>query len=237
MSTSFHIATGLAKIGIYLRSEGWRQADSKSLTPTQAQILVQLLQRGPARVTALAAELAVTQPTASDATSALMRKGHVERRPDPADARAWLLHPTPSGKRVAEAMAEWPDALLAAADALDRHEQGVFLKALTKMVRALQVQGAIPVQRMCATCRFFRPNVYDEPAAPHHCDFVNAAFGDAALRLDCGEHEAAPDPQAANAWRTFAIAGAECVDASPAATDEVPGCPTRLSKRQETERP
>jgi len=209
MSADFHIATGLAKIGTFLRSEGWRQSEGESLTPTQAQILVQLLNRGPARVTALAGELAVTQPTASDAAAALIRKGHVERRPDPADARASLLHPTRSGKRAAQRMAVWPDALLAAVDTMEPQEQAVFLKALTKMIRSLQVQGAIPVQRMCATCRFFRPNVHDDPAAPHHCAFVDAAFGDAELRLDCGEHEAAPDQQASAAWRSFAIAGAE----------------------------
>lgn len=221
MSAQTHIVSGLARIGTFLRAEQWRRAETATMTPTQAQILVQLTARGPARVTALAEEIAVTQPTASDAVAALVRKGHVEKRPDPADARATLLHPTPSGRSAAEAMAVWPDALLTAVDTLDPHEQAVFLKALTKMIRALQVEGAIPVQRMCATCRFFRPNVHDDPAAPHHCAFVDAAFGDAALRIDCGEHEAAPDAQAATAWRRFAAAdGAGRADVPPAATDE-----------------
>ena len=222
MSADFHIATGLAKIGTYLRSENWRQADNERLTPTQAQITVHLMQRGSARITALADELGVTQPTASDAAAALIRKGHVERRQDPADARASLLHPTHSGRRIAKKMAVWPDALLAAADALEPLEQAVFLKALTKMIRSLQGQGAIPVQRMCATCQFFRPNVHHDPVAPHHCAFVDAAFGDAALRLDCGDHEAAPGPQAAANWRVFADIGAKRADASTAATDEAP---------------
>ena len=222
MNGDTQIITGLAKIGMFLRSQQWRQAEAEALTPTQAQILVQLAQRGPARITALADELAVTQPTASDAAAALIRKGHVQRRPDPADARAALLHPTPGGRRAADAVADWPDALLAAVDALAPQERGVFLKALTKMIRSLQVQGAMPVQRMCATCRFFRPNVYDDPAAPHHCAFVNAAFGDAALRLDCGEHEAASVSEANANWRRFSGQKADEADASPAATDETP---------------
>ncbi|MEM1284238.1 MAG: MarR family winged helix-turn-helix transcriptional regulator [Pseudomonadota bacterium] len=220
MSAEIHIATGLAKIGTYLRSESWRQAEGESLTPTQSQILVHVVQRGPARVTALADVLGVTQPTASDAAAALIRKGHVKRRPDPADARASLLHTTSSGRDIAAKMAVWPDALLAAADALDPFERGVFLKALTKMIRSLQVQGAVPVQRMCATCAFFRPNVHNDPVAPHHCAFVDAAFGDAALRLDCGDHETAPASQAAAAWQAFALAGAKSMDAPPAATGE-----------------
>lgn len=209
MDANAQIATGLAKVGTFLRSEQWRQAEPAAMTPTQAQILVHLVQRGPTRVTALAEELSVTQPTVSDSVSVLERKGHVERRRDPHDARATLLSPTPSGRRAAMSVAVWPDALLAAVDTMEPQEQAVFLKALTKMIRSLQVQGAIPVQRMCASCRFFRPNVHDDPAAPHHCAFVDAAFGDAELRLDCGEHEAAPDQQATAAWRSFAIAGAE----------------------------
>ena len=221
MAASTHIATGLAKIGTLLRSEQWRRAETSGLTPTQAQILVHLVARGPARVTAVAEEIGVTQPTASDAVAALVRKAHVEKRADPDDARATRLHPTPVGGRAAEALAVWPDALLAAVDALEPAEQAAFLKGLTKMIRTLQLRGAIPVQRMCATCRFFRPNVHDDPAAPHHCAFVNAAFGDAALRLDCGDHEAASQADAAAAWRRFAdLDGAERADAPPAATDE-----------------
>lgn len=220
MTTQTHIATGLAKIGLFLRTESWRQADAAALSPTQAQILAHLTQRGPARVTALAEALGITQPTASDAAGALIRKGHVERHPDPDDARASLLHPTPSGRRAAAETAVWPDALLGAIDSLGTDERAVFLKALVKMIRELQVRGAIPVQRMCATCRFFRPNVHDDPAAPHHCAFVDAAFADASLRLGCGEHEPAGKPEADALWRRFLGAPSGKADAPPAATGE-----------------
>lgn len=220
MSADFHIATGLAKIGTYLRSQNWRQAESEQLTPTQSQIVVHLVQRGPARITVLADELGVTQPTASDAAAALIRKGHVDRRSDPTDARASLLHSTKSGRHVAKKMAVWPDALLAATDALEPGERAIFLKALTKLIRSLQIQGAIPVQRMCATCQFFRPNIHDDSVAPHHCDFVDAAFGDIDLRLDCGEHEMASDRQTAANWQVFASAEAKRTDAPTATTGE-----------------
>lgn len=207
MSAEANIAIGLSRIGTALRAAQWRQAESARLTPTQAQILVFLEKRGPTRVTSVAAELAVTQPTASDAVAALVRKGHVEKRPDPDDARATRLHATRTGRRAAAAVAVWPDALLGAIGELETAEQAVFLKGLTKMVRALQLDGAIPVARMCATCRFFRPNVHDDPAAPHHCAFVDAAFADANLRLDCDDHETASDTQADALWQRFAGAG------------------------------
>jgi len=59
------------------------------------------------------------------------------------------------------------------------------------MIAALQEQGRIPVARMCPTCRFFRPNVHDDPERPHHCAFVDAPFGDRSVRIDCPDHEPA----------------------------------------------
>ncbi len=222
MAANEQVVTGLAKIGMALRAEGWREADAVGMSPTQAQILIYLVQRGPSRITAVADEIAVTQPTASDAAAALIRKGHLEKRPDPADARASLLHPTRLGRSAAKQMATWPDALLAAVDALSLSEQAAFLKGLTKMVRTLQEKRMIPLQRMCASCRFFRPRVHPDASAPHHCDFVDAAFGDADLRLDCGEHEAASQAQANTAWRRFAGPDANSTSASPAAAGEAP---------------
>lgn len=208
MTANANIATGLAKIGMVLRSEAWRRAEATGLSPTQAQILAHLVQRGPARVGAVADAIAVTQPTASDAVAALVRKGHVKRRPDPEDARAVQLHPTDAGRRLAEELAVWPDALLGAIDALNPPEEAAFTRGLVKMIRALQERGAIPVQRMCVSCRHFRPNAHSDAARPHHCAFVDAAFGDAALRLDCGEHVAADALVQLESWTRFNEAAA-----------------------------
>ena len=57
-----------------------------------------------------------------------------------------------------------------------------------------------------ATCTHFRPHAHADAACPHHCTFVDAAFGDANLRLDCGDHEPAPAEAAAALWRRFAAA-------------------------------
>jgi DNA-binding MarR family transcriptional regulator len=203
MTARDHIAVGLAKIGMVLRSHAWRQAEATGLTPTQAQLLVHLVRRGPARVSALADEIAVSQPTASDAVAALIRKGYVEKRADPDDGRAAKLHAKAAAKRVVARMEVWPDALLEAAHVLDSAEQSALLKGLTKMIRTLQVSGAVPVQRMCVTCQYFRPNQYPGAAKPHHCAFVNAAFGNADLRLDCGDHVEAAAAAQEKAWARF----------------------------------
>lgn len=209
MAARDHIAIGLAKIGIFLRSHAWRRAETTGLTPTQAQILVHLVKRGPARVGALADEIAITQPTASDAVSALIRKGHVEKRPDAEDRRAARLHAKGDAHRLVAEIETWPDALLEAADELDPAERAALLKGLTKMIRTLQARGAIPVQRMCATCQYFRPYQHPDAANPHHCAFVDAAFGNADLRLDCDDHVDAGAAARAEAWARFNQAPAQ----------------------------
>jgi DNA-binding MarR family transcriptional regulator len=206
MSAGDQVVAGLARLGAVLRAHGRRAADHRGLTPTQAQILVFLHARGPARVGDVAAMLAVTQPTASDAVAALLRKGLVRRGADPDDARAALLQPTAAGRTLAGELAGWPDAPLAAVTALSESERAGLLRALTTMIRTLQQRGEIPVQRLCVTCRFFRPFVHDDAAAPHHCAFVDAAFGESALRIDCGDHEPAEAAEAETAWRSFAHA-------------------------------
>ena len=52
--------------------------------------------------------------------------------------------------------------------------------------------------RMCVSCRFFRLHQHEDPAQPHHCDYVNAPIGDQALRLDCPEYEMASSPKPRN---------------------------------------
>jgi hypothetical protein len=76
-----------------------------------------------------------------------------------------------------------------------------------KIIRGLQEAGDIPVQRMCVTCRYFRPNVHDDRDRPHHCAFVDAAFGDPQLRLDCTEQEPASAAESRANWISWSRAG------------------------------
>ena len=91
-----------------------------------------------------------------------------------------------------------------ALETLPQEEQTELLRLIVKTIRALQVAGAIAPQRLCVTCKYFRPHAHENPSAPHHCDYVDAAFGVEALRLDCAEHEPAPAAQQESAWRSFA---------------------------------
>ena len=204
--TGTQIAFALSRLAALQRAAAWREAGAQGLTATQAAILQELARRGAARVGALAAALGVTQPTLSDALAALVAKGLAERRPDPADARARRVGLTPTGAAAAGGLTETSTALTEALARLPEIERGAMLRALSRTIRTLQQAGAIPVQRMCVTCRHFRPHVHDDAATPHHCGFVDAAFGDAMLRIDCGDHVEAPEEEARAAWARFAAA-------------------------------
>jgi hypothetical protein len=79
----------------------------------------------------------------------------------------------------------WPEALAAATQQLSGQEQANLLAILVKMIRALQLQGEIPVARMCVSCEHFSPDAHPNSAAFHHCQFFDAPLADQSLRLDC----------------------------------------------------
>lgn len=199
------LATGFAKIGLVLRQQAWKTAESTGLTPTQSQVLavIDASPEGWLSVSEVARQLAVTQPTASDAIAALERKKLVVRARAESDARVVRVRITAAGRRRAHETAEWPDALLRAIGELDQTEQGVFLKGLTKMIRSLQESGQISTVRMCATCTYFRPHAHPGAEAPHHCAYVDAPLRNTDLRLDCREHEQAGEAERPRLWQLF----------------------------------
>lgn len=200
MSLASRIAQGLHKVGIALKSHEWAESGPAGLTPTQGEILAILEARGPQRLSEVAAQLAVTPATASDAVSALAAKGFVVKRKAAGDARALAIGLTARGKQRARRAAQWPGVLAGAVDSLSPGEQEVFHRGLIKMIRTLQDRGQIPVARMCVNCTFFRPGVYPGLPSPHHCDFVGAAFGDGDLRIDCTDFKPAATAEGWQQW-------------------------------------
>ncbi|MBP2301375.1 MarR family winged helix-turn-helix transcriptional regulator [Azospirillum picis] len=195
---------GFERIALVLRADLWAAAGKAGLNPTQAQVLALLAAR-PAglRPKEIAAHLSVSAPSMADTLAALERKALLRRTPDPADARAVIARLTEEGAAQGQALAAAATQVTAALARLSPGEQADLLLAQVKLIRTLQQAGAIPVQRLCVTCRHFRPNAHPGEAAPHHCAFVNAPIVDRDLRLDCGEHEAAAPAVQAATWTAF----------------------------------
>ncbi|MGB6699445.1 MAG: MarR family winged helix-turn-helix transcriptional regulator [Methylocella sp.] len=193
---------GLERFASAMRAEVRRSVASRGLNPAQDAILRLLLAR-PAglRVRVLTGYLGVRQPTVTGSVIVLERKGLVRRQADPADARATIVKVTPEA--LAQPATAVPLLAAAALADLSEAEQASLLKTLIKLIRSLQLRHAIPPQRLCVTCKYFRPNVHPEAAEPHHCAFVDAPFGNRALRLDCAEHEQSGAPEMARNWNAF----------------------------------
>ena len=201
------IAQGLSKLGTALRHQAWRKASPQGLTPTQGQILTRLHAQPGATLAQVAEALAVRPATASDAVKSLEKKGLVSKARRPDDARQLALHLTPDGERIAAEAIGWPEFLVDAIDQLEGNERRVLLRAIVRMIAALQQRGEIPVARMCATCHHFRPRVHEDPLRPHHCSYVDAPFGDGDLRIDCREHEPATEDRVAQLTQAFFASG------------------------------
>lgn len=195
---------GFERIALVLRSDLWTASGKAGLNPTQAQALALLAARTSGlRAKDIAAHLAVSAATIADTLAALERKGLVARAPEPADARAMRVKLTDEGRRIGRALTQSASQVALALAGLSPDQQAELLLSQIRIIRFLQLAGAVPEQRMCVSCRHFRPNAHPGAAQPHHCDFVNAAIGDRDLRLDCGEHEAAdPSVRSAN-WTAF----------------------------------
>lgn len=195
---------GLERIATAIRADDWSRARAAGVNPTQLAIL-DILEGRPAglAVRDLATQLGVSQPTATDSILALERKGLVEKRPEPGDGRSQRVQITPAGLSVQMAGAASPGAVAQAAASLPADQQEQLLLLAISLIRQLQDRDAIPIQRMCVSCRHFRPYAHADAARPHHCNFVDAAFGQQDLRIDCREHETADPSVRAATWTVF----------------------------------
>jgi len=68
-----------------------REYEGIGLSHTHAQILVCLFERGPSRMTDIAALTGLSHSTVSRLTKELSRHRYLRRKPDPTDGRAQLL--------------------------------------------------------------------------------------------------------------------------------------------------
>jgi DNA-binding MarR family transcriptional regulator len=202
---SRRIRDGIDRIGAVLRADQWSAAQTVGLSPTQNSILAFLAGRGDAgmRVKEIATHLGVSQPSATDSIAALERKQFVQKISDQNDARAIGVSITLAGRAILKAAGMVTAATDNALAALTISEQTDLLLLLTKIMRHLQIAGSVPVQRMCVSCAYFRPNIHSGADHPHHCAFVNAAFGDRDLRIDCGDHKTADPATQATTWMAF----------------------------------
>lgn len=119
---------------ILRRGDISRGAATGELTLAQLSILVTLLDRGPIRMTELAAHERVRTPTTTVAIRRLEKIGLVKRSRDPSDLRAVLVEITPEGLAThRESLAARHAALAAMLSRLSAQDLGTLTQALAPL--------------------------------------------------------------------------------------------------------
>lgn len=126
----------LSKLFTILRRGDPAGAVAGELTLAQLSILITLLDRGPIRMTDLAAHERVRTPTTTVAIRRLEKVGLVKRSRDPSDLRAVLVDITPQGLAVhGESMANRHGALAAMLSQLPPSDLETLMQALAPLDR------------------------------------------------------------------------------------------------------
>lgn len=125
-------------------------ATASDLTLAQLSILVTLLDRGPMRMTDLAAHERVRTPTTTVAIRRLEKIGLVKRSRDPSDLRAVLVDITPRGLSVhRESLTNRITALAALLSQLSGSDLESLTKALAPLER-LAASESVPSSTVAA---------------------------------------------------------------------------------------
>ncbi len=187
-------ASGLEQLATLVRAQGWHDADAPTLSPTQRGILRALTaQPQGLRAGHLAQRLGVSAASLSESIKTLEARAWISRSADPDDGRAWRLKLSRSGQRIAGKLHDAGGGMAGLLAGLGEQDIGALLRIVQLLVRQAQTQGLATGMRTCLGCRYFRPYASGRSDQPHVCALIDQAFGDADLRADCPEQEAA-DP-------------------------------------------
>jgi hypothetical protein len=73
-------------------------------------------------------------------------------------------------------------------DDFSSDQKRTVLTFLMNLMEGALEEGAIPVARMCTTCRFFNEDP-EETDSPYYCDLLDIPLDEETLRIDCDEQE------------------------------------------------
>jgi DNA-binding MarR family transcriptional regulator len=118
---------------------------SRALSLTAASTLATLERTGPRRLTDLAVNEEVTQPSMSALVNQLVELGFAERRRDPADARVVLVAITPAGRKyLGSSRRAGATALTALIDKLPADEAAALDRALPAIQHLVEMLAERP---------------------------------------------------------------------------------------------
>jgi MarR family 2-MHQ and catechol resistance regulon transcriptional repressor len=129
-----HLWLILGKAYLSVRAHAERHIASLGLGLSDFAVLESLLHKGPMPVNTVGGLIQLTSGSITTAIDRLEKKGLVERRDDPEDRRARVVHLTPSGRRLIEcAFADHVKAMERATSGLTPSERARAEELLKKL--------------------------------------------------------------------------------------------------------
>jgi len=129
-----HLWIVLWKAYASLRSHAERNIDALALGLSDFGVLEIILHKGPPPVNTIGAKIGLTSGSVSVAIDRLEHKGLVERKNDPGDRRARVVHLTEAGRKlIQKAFSEHAAAMEQAACGLSRRERALVIPLLKKL--------------------------------------------------------------------------------------------------------
>ncbi len=179
------LLVAVERLGRALRAGRQQAATRHGLSQLGVSALEALTKSNARRVGDLAAELDISQPTASDALATLEKRELICRHRDPDDLRSTLIALTEAGNNLAIEIADELAPLLSAQTG-SADERGTALRLLLGEIKRLQSAGVITVNRSCLACgHYLLPRV----PTSGHCLLLDTEITDRELRVDCPQHE------------------------------------------------
>lgn len=177
------LLSAVERLGWALRAQRQEVATRLGVSLLGLSLLEVLADERPRRVGRLAAEMAVSPPTVSDAVATLEAKGVLRRVADPDDGRASLVELTERGRQYADQVRA--DGVTTGPSATPAHDYGVALRVLLEELRRLHAAGVIRVNRSCPLCMHYAS---EGDGGRARCLLLDTTLADHDLRVDCPEH-------------------------------------------------
>lgn len=184
------IADALERLSSAIEVFIHERTDELELNETQGRILMYLYQHPDqqGQTSKMAREMRRTKPTISDAVDSLVDDGYVKRGRSEEDRRVMNLTLSGKGEEAAETLVRWPEVLERYMTSYSDEEKQTVLTFLMDLMKGALEEGAMPVARMCTTCRFFNRDP-DDVDSPYYCELLDIPLSEETLRVDCEEQE------------------------------------------------
>lgn len=186
-SVEGRIVAALERVSQAFRVLLWNESKEFSLSPIQVQILIFLLHHDAEKrkVSYIADEFNMTKPTISDAIKSLEEKSLLQKEFEEQDNRSYIIQLTKKGKELAKKTSLFAGELLKPVNKMNGDDKENLLLSLLNIIRHLNQQGVISIQRMCFTCVHYQAAANGKN---HFCNLLNQKLATTDLRIDCPEH-------------------------------------------------